>query len=122
MPTPIKAATRAMPELTTIAKRPRHGLMICISVPSVVAQPTEAAVSAIASVAAAASTSIVSRLSRSRADASTSTKSTSLLALFGLRPHQLAVGTVAADQLGMAAAFDNSALVEHEDAVGADYA
>ena len=44
------------------------------------------------------------------------------LALLGLRSHQPAIGAVAADQLAMAAFFDDAAAVEHEDAVGADHA
>ena len=43
-----------------------------------------------------------------------------VLALCGLGAHQPAIGAVAADQLGMPAAFDDMALVEDEDAVGAD--
>ncbi len=43
-----------------------------------------------------------------------------VLALCGLRAHQPVIGAVAADQLGMAAAFDDMAFVEDEDPVGAD--
>ena len=43
-------------------------------------------------------------------------------ALLGLRAHQPAIGAVAADQLGVPAALDDAAMVEHEDAVGADHA
>ena len=49
-----------------------------------------------------------------------STRSTSSLALLGLRAHQPAIGAVAADQLGVPAALDDPAVVEHQDAVGAD--
>ncbi len=44
------------------------------------------------------------------------------LALLGLRPHQPAVRPIAADQLGVPALFDQTAVVEHQDAVGADHA
>src|SRR5436305_953849 len=43
MPTPIKAATRPIPEATTIAKVRRHGAMIRANCASVVTQPTCAA-------------------------------------------------------------------------------
>src|SRR5207244_9806075 len=43
-----------------------------------------------------------------------------VLALFGLRAHQPAIGAVAADQLGMPPTLDNMPLVEDKDAVGAD--
>ena len=45
-----------------------------------------------------------------------------VLSLCGLGAHQPVIGTVAADQLGMPAAFDYMTLVEDEDAVGADHA
>ncbi len=44
------------------------------------------------------------------------------VALFGLRSHQPTIRTVAADQLGVPAALDDSPLVENQDAVGADHA
>ena len=124
MPTPINAATRAMPEVTTMREPPPPRLddpaPACrASRP----QPTGAAASAIASVAVAASTSIVvAAVAPARGRRRPRSRSTSSLALFGLRPHQPAIGAVAADQLGVAAALDDPAVVEHEDAVGADHA
>ncbi len=41
-------------------------------------------------------------------------------ALLGLRPHEPPIGAVAADQLGVASCFDDAAMVEDENAVGAD--
>jgi len=43
-----------------------------------------------------------------------------LAALLSLRAHQAAIRAVASDQLGVSAALDNPALIEHQDAVGAD--
>ena len=43
-------------------------------------------------------------------------------ALFGLAPHQPAIGTVAPDQLGVPARLDDAALIEDQDAVGGDHA
>ncbi len=42
------------------------------------------------------------------------------LALLGLRSHQPPVGAVAADQLGVPSGFDDPAVIQHQDAVGAD--
>ncbi len=120
MPTPMNAATRAIPDVTTIANRRRHGLMICTRVPSVAPQPTDPAASAIASVAVAASTSILSRSADHPRCRVVFDEIAIVLALRGLRAHQPVIGAVAADQLGMPAAFDDMALVEDEDAVGAD--
>ena len=105
-----------------MAKRRRHGLMIPTRVPSVAPQPTDAAAPAIASVAVSPEVSISSRSPGSRAAGSSSTKVELVLALFGLRAHQPAIGAVAADQLGVPAGLDDAPLVEHQDAVGADHA
>jgi hypothetical protein len=43
-----------------------------------------------------------------------------LAALLGLGAHQPAIRSVAADQLGVPAGLDDTAVVEHQDAVGAD--
>ena len=43
-----------------------------------------------------------------------------LAALLSLRAHQAAIGSIAAYQLGVPAALDDMAAIEHQDAVGAD--
>ena len=44
------------------------------------------------------------------------------LALLGLRPHQPAIGAVPADQFGVTTQFDDAAVIEDQDTVGADHA
>jgi hypothetical protein len=40
IPTPMNAATRAIPDVTTMAKRCRQGLMMFMSVPTAAPHPT----------------------------------------------------------------------------------
>ena len=46
--------------------------------------------------------------------------SVDVAALLGLRAHQLPVGAAKLHQVAMRAAFDDAAVVEHQDAVGID--
>ena len=65
--------------------------------------------------------SLVRTLRRAQFRSSRSTADV-VAALLGLRAHQPAIGAVAADQLGMAAGLDDPAVIDDEDAVGADHA
>ena len=109
-----------MPEVTTIANRRRHGAMIRTSVRQ---RRQRADLRGLGVGRGRRLLAVIGRLRRAADRGEFLDREVEIVAaLLGLRPHQPAIRTVAADQLGMAAALDDAAVIEHEDAVGADHA
>ena len=86
IPTPIKSATRPMPEATTIANSRAHGLMMRARLISVAAAPIRAAAAAVA-VGASGPRSVASSSRSAPVASSSSSERDIVAALLGLRAH-----------------------------------